>query len=190
MRRLFSRVLCCFLLLLCCSFSSPTPEAWALASPYARAMEREARWVIAQHPRYLYGGNKLDKGIDCSYFVYLVCKRAGIIGLQRLSADDIYHAQDGWKNITINIKDAEQLDMLFWIWQKKGGKPYELTESLKLLKTKAKRIDHMGLVLTGKSGLLEVGHMSSSKGGIITPFRGTLERDCVGVRRLTIGDKR
>jgi hypothetical protein len=160
----------------------------ALSPAYEKAWESEIRWVIGQHPKYLYGGNSLESGIDCSRMPHLTATKAGMTGLQRLTADDIFSGADGWKGKNVDINDAGRLDMLFWIWQKKDS--LRLSNGLTLTDNRKKRkIDHMGIVLLGKkSGLFEVAHMSSSKGGVIEPFGATMKRDCVGVRRLTIGD--
>ena len=158
--------------------------------------EREIRWRISQGLVYVYGGNVFETGVDCSSFPYLTLKEAGAKRLQRLTADDIFRGKDGWLGIDVKIRDADHLDLVFCIWAKHRDVPLELPKSLTmpgsltLDKAKRIRVDHIGIVIVGaKSKLLEVAHISSTRGGVIEPFKGDLERDCVGVRRLTIGDK-
>ena len=163
--------------------------------------EKQVRWTIAQHPRYLYGGNILSTGIDCSKFPQLTLTEAGAKDLQRLTADDIYHGKDGWKGRDVNEWEALSLDLAFFRWRHPKNIALELPKQLQLSKKvelnpklsgkksePTKRIDHMGIILEGKSGLLELAHMSSTKGGVIVPFTGVFAKDCVGLRRLTIVD--
>lgn len=93
--------------------------------------------------RYKYGGTT-KKGMDCSGLVYTTFK-AYNINLPRVSRD---MAQKGNK---INIKDVKPGDLLFFHTNPKKN-----------------TINHVGLVVTSRTGSVEFIHSSSSRGVIVS----------------------
>lgn len=151
---------------------SATFDAFALDITYERAFVRELRFIIAKNPRYTWGGAAdLTKGLDCSGYVYLAGKWAGIPGIVRTTSYRMALGLDGWIGVDVPIEQAQQCDLSFWTWKK----------------TPHRSDGHVGVFLTDK-GELRVTHASSSKGVVLVPIRGVLRTDLSKVRRLTLGE--
>jgi cell wall-associated NlpC family hydrolase len=132
-------------------------------------------WIIIdKKPKYLWGGSESEeKGIDCSGYLYLAAKRAGI-PVHRTTAIQMEAGLAGWKNKKILLDEAEELDLVWWTWKDKPNRPH----------------GHIGVFLINNRGskLLEVSHSSTSKGVVVQQLRGGLLRDISSLKRLTIGD--
>lgn len=149
-----------------------TFDALALDITYRRAFVRELRFIIGQHPRYTWGGaTDLTKGLDCSGYVYLAGKWAGIPGIVRTTSYRMALGLDGWIGVDVPHEQAQECDLCFWTWKK----------------SPARINGHVGVFLTRK-GVLQVTHASSSRGVVLVPMRGVLRTDLSRVRRLTIGE--
>lgn len=165
-------MLCWAVALFLVSLSScASPDAADLKT----AFEKELFIIIEKHPAYSWGGcESEEKGLDCSGYLFLAAKRAGI-PVKRTMAQNMYYGQAGWDAIHIKdrLGDADKCDLAWWTWKTKDGtaKPH-------------RPYGHVGIFLEGKSGLLEVSHASGSKGVIIQPLKGTLITDMVGVKRM------
>jgi cell wall-associated NlpC family hydrolase len=163
-------LLSALLLLLASCFA--TSDVSALDDAYQRAFVRELRFIIGKHPRYLWGGAKdLTKGLDCSGYVYLAGKWAGIPGIARTTAYRMSLGLDGWTGVDILLEQAQECDLPFWTWNR----------------SPARSNGHVGVFLCDH-GQLWVTHASSRKGVVLAPMRGPLRSDLSKVRRLTIGD--
>ena len=143
----------------------------ALAPNYKRSFERQLKFIIARHPKYLWGGaDDLDKGLDCSGYVYLAARWAAIPGVTRTTSLRMSLGFGGWRGIDIDFKDADALDLPFWTF-------------------KAKRpCGHVGVFLRDKTGMPAVTHASPRRGVVLDQMRGRLLKDLARIRRLTIGD--
>jgi len=149
-----------------------TFDAAALDDAYQRAFARELRFIIGKHPKYLWGGAQdLTKGLDCSGYVYLAGKWAGIPGITRTTAYRMSLGLNGWIGADILPEQARDCDLCFWT---RKSSPVRIN-------------GHVGVFLTNQ-GELQVSHASSSKGVVLAPMRGALWSDLSKARRLTIGD--
>lgn len=147
----------------------------ALAPEYKVSLTNELNWFILQKPRYVMSNSikpddPISMGVDCSRYLFLACKRAGIPVLRTTSLG-ISRGQAGWLGKDIELDDAEALDVPFWTF--KAERPH----------------GHVGIFLVSdKSKLLEVTHSSPSRGGIVLEqLKGKLLTGISKVRHLTIG---
>jgi len=147
-------------------------ESAALDEAYKRCLERQLRFIIAKNPPYSAGGaSDLEKGLDCSGYVFLACKWAGIPGVKRTTSFRMAMGLDGWTGKDIPQESCSSCDLAFWTWHKSLDRPY----------------GHVGVFL--KAGpRLEVAHASSKRGVVLAPLRGSLQTDLSKVRCLTIGE--
>lgn len=109
------------------------------------------------------------KGADCSGIVYATAKRAGI-PVRRTTALNMFKGLDGWNGFPVNVKEADELDLIWWTWSERPDRPH----------------GHVGIiVIDEKSKLLSIFHASSSaKRVVIQPYRYKLEKDTSGIKRL------
>lgn len=146
-------------------------EAWGLAPHYKRSFGRQLKFIIAKHPKYLWGGaDNLDKGLDCSGYVYLAARWAAIPGVTRTTSLRMSLGFGGWRGIDIDFSDADALDLPFWTFKAKRPR------------------GHVGVFLRDKHGMPAVTHASSRRGVALDQMQGRLLRNLTKVRRLTIGD--
>jgi cell wall-associated NlpC family hydrolase len=143
----------------------------ALGPSYKRSFERQLKFIIAKHPKYLWGGaDDLDKGLDCSGYVYLAARWAAIPGITRTTSLRMSLGFGGWKGTAIDFKDAEALDLPFWTFNAK------------------RPCGHVGVFLRDNSGMPAVTHASQRRGVVLDQMQGLLLRNLTKVRRLTIGE--
>jgi len=165
----------CLSILLCITVSL---NANALPAEWKSSVKQEYLRILAFHPIYrmdikIKPDDPLSAGVDCSRLHYLVYKRAGVLGIKRVTSWDIAHGLGGWRGINVKSEDAEELDIPFFTFKPK--RPF----------------GHTGVFMVGgKSGLLELLHASSFHGKtVLVPFDKKLQKALVRVRRITIGDK-
>jgi cell wall-associated NlpC family hydrolase len=91
--------------------------------------------------RYKYGGTS-SKGMDCSGLIYVAFKSEHIV-LPRIARDMAK------KGVRIKLNEVKKGDLLFFKTNKKG-----------------KGINHVGLVVALKRGIIEFIHSTTSKGVI------------------------
>lgn len=96
--------------------------------------------------RYKFGGTTA-KGMDCSGLLYVSFAEHDI----KLPRTSIHMAEEGKK---IKIKDVEKGDLLFFKTQKR-----------------AKRINHVGMVVNVENGEIKFIHSSSSRGVTVSSLR-------------------
>lgn len=148
--------------------------ASALGDKYAHSLERELHIIIVKNPKYVWGGATDERmGLDCSGYLFLACKRAGI-PVKRTTSFRMAHGLDGWDSVVVGrmYVASRELDITFWTFKASPNRPY----------------GHVGQLLVGRSGLLEVTHASARRGVVVDKIKGSLLSDLVRVRRLTIGD--
>jgi hypothetical protein len=163
-----------YLLLLCLLLSlSFTHNSDALSPELQTTFEKELRVIIDRHPRYTWGGSESEvRGVDCSGYLYLAAKRAGL-PVQRTTALYMSKGFGGWESIKIQVKDISHLDLTFWTWRDKPNRPE----------------GHVGVVLMEPGEIeLRVTHASEKRGVVLDKLEGVLKRDLTAVRRLTIDD--
>ncbi len=161
----------CLLLFSLLALSFAGHDAWGLGPHYKRSFERQLKFIIAKHPKYLWGGAEdLDKGLDCSGYVYLAARWAAIPGVTRTTSLRMSLGLGGWRGVDIDFRDADALDLPFWTF-------------------KAKRpCGHVGVFLRDQNAMPAVTHASSRRGVVLDTMQGRLVRNLTKVRRLTIGD--
>ncbi|MBI4965351.1 MAG: C40 family peptidase [Desulfomonile tiedjei] len=160
-------------LLLCwlSALSFAGPDAWGLADPYKRSLKGQLQFIIAKHPKYTWGGSSdLEQGLDCSGYLFLAAKWAGIPGITRTTSDRMADGLGGWTSKEIDLKDARECDLPFWTFRP------------------ARKNGHVGAFLNDNRGRRAVTHAGMSKGVVLEPLNGKLLENLSKVRRLTIGD--
>jgi len=131
-------------------------------------------WMLARAPKYVMDikikpDDPIERGVDCSRLHYLCHTWAGL-PYRRATSYDIGIGLCGWVGRDVSVRDAVETDLTFWTWADKPNRP----------------LGHTGaLIISEKSGLLEVIHASSSRGRTIQePLAGKLERDLKKIRHL------
>jgi hypothetical protein len=147
------------------------PDTWALGPSYKKSLKRQLQFIIAKRPQYTWGGaENLDQGLDCSGYIFLACKWAGIPGITRTTALHISLGLGGWQGKDIDLTDADECDLPFWTF-------YEDRQN-----------GHVGALLLGPDGEMQVTHASSRRGVVLDNLDGVFVEKLTKLRRLTIGD--
>lgn len=134
-------------------------------------MKRQLTFIIAKHPQYTWGGaESLAQGLDCSGYIFLAGKWAGIPGITRTTALRMSLGLGGWHGRDIDLSDADECDLSFWTF-------YEDRQN-----------GHVGALVRGPDGEMHVTHASSRRGVVLDDFDGVLLQKLTKLRRLTIGD--
>ena len=150
---------------------SAGPEAWAFAEHYKRSLKSQLHLIIAKHPKYTWGGAKdLDEGLDCSGYVYLAAKWAGIPGVSRTTSFRMSQGFGGWESREIGPGEADDCDLVFWTFRENRPE------------------GHVGVLLQDDRGRHRVTHSSARRGVVLDVLRGPLRENPTKVRRLTIGE--
>jgi hypothetical protein len=147
------------------------PEACALTENLRESVRDQLNFIIAKHPKYTWGGAEdLDRGLDCSGYIFLACKWAGVPGITRTTSLRMAMGLGGWIGKDIDPESAEDCDLVFWTFRED-------------------RPDgHVGAFLTDHHGRLKITHASATRGVVLETPRGALATNLTKVRRLTIGD--
>ena len=146
-------------------------DAWCLSEHYEKSLKEQLLFIIRKHPKYLRGGaNDLERGLDCSGYVYLAAKWAGIPGISRTTSFRMSQGFGGWSGRDIKLSNAEECDLLFWTFSK--NQPF----------------GHVGAMLRGAQGRKQAAHASPRLGVVLRPLKGSLAQNLSKVRRLTIGE--
>lgn len=134
------------------------------------SFKRQLNFIIAKHPKYTWGGSDLERGVDCSGYLFLAAKWAAIPGVTRTTAARMAQGLGGWLSKEISLDNAAPCDLIFWTF--KPERP----------------CGHVGAFLKGPHNALYVTHASVSRGVVLERIRGILATSTSLVRRLTIGD--
>ncbi len=135
------------------------------------SLKKQFLFIIRRHPQYLRGGaSNLEKGLDCSGYVYLAAKWAGIPGISRTTAFRMSRGFGGWSGRDITLSDADECALLFWTF------------------TETQPFGHVGALLRSSQGRNQAAHASARKGVVLRPLAGSLTQNLSKVRRLTIGE--
>jgi hypothetical protein len=139
----------------------------ALSCEFAAAFERELSALIELSPRYVLGGCD-ESGVDCSGYIYLAARRAGM-PVQRTTSQRMAAGMGGWIGEPVCYAgDLRVLDLVFWTFRES-------------------RINghcgvawHRGIYVT---------HASSRRGRVVVDLiEGRLKTEITRMMRLTIGD--
>jgi hypothetical protein len=146
-------------------------EAWGLAEQYKKSLKDRLLIIIDKHPKYARGGfADPDQGLDCSGYVYLAAKWAGIPGISRTTSHRMAQGFGGWSGYDVDPNAADECDLLFWTF------------------TPNRPLGHVGVLLFDEDGLASAAHASARRGVTLRPVCGPLLQNLIKVRRLTIGD--
>jgi hypothetical protein len=165
-------ILILILLLFSCFY---VKVSWALAPEYAVSWENELNWFILKNPKYVMDDkikpdDPIKLGVDCSRYMYLSARRAGIPVL-RTTAYGMAMGNAGWVGNTITVDEANHLDLVWWTF-----KP-------------TRQHGHVGaFFVDSKIGLLQTTHASEKRGVVLEQLKGVLITTISAVRHLTIGD--
>jgi len=159
------------LLCLLSALSFAGPDAWGLAEAYKRSLKGQLQFIVAKHPKYTWGGSTdLEKGLDCSGYIFLAAKWAGIPGITRTTAARMADGLGGWASKEVNLHEAEECDLPFWTFDEK------------------RKNGHVGAFLNDRDRRRAVTHAGVHAGVVLEPLVGRLRESLSKVRRLTIGD--
>ena len=141
------------------------------AHQFGASFRRQLNFIIARNPRYAWGGcDAIESGLDCSGYIYLAAKWAGLPGITRTTASRMAQGLGGWTSINVSPESAEELDLVFWTFS-------------------VTRPDgHVGAFLKISPTGRVVTHASSGRGVIAEPLGRRLNEMISRVRRLKIGD--
>lgn len=112
----------------------------------------------------------MKEGVDCSGYLFLAAKWAGIPGVTRTTSQRMAMGLGGWVGRDIDFTEADECDLPFWTFRK--ARPY----------------GHVGVFLRHPCGMPAVTHASSTRGVVLGDLTGPLLRNLSKVRRLTIGE--
>lgn len=161
------------LLCLLSALSFAGHEAWGLAEHYKRSLKCQLQFIIDKHPKYAWGGSSdLEKGLDCSGYLFLAAKWAGIPGITRTTSARMAEGLGGWTSRQIDPKEARECDLVFWTFREE------------------RQNGHVGAFLNDSDGRRAVTHAGVSKGVVLEALKGMLLENLSQVRRLTIGDQK
>jgi hypothetical protein len=116
------------------------------------------------------GSEDLERGLDCSGYMYLAAKWAGIPGVTRTTAYRMAMGFGGWIGRDVSLDAADECDLTFWTME--DDRPH----------------GHVGAFLRDPAGKRKVTHASYSRGVILEDLNQRLMKDLSKVRRLTIGE--
>jgi len=146
-------------------------ESYAFKPEYRASFAQQLAFIVSKNPKYTWGGSSdLEKGLDCSGYLFLAAKWAGIPGITRTTSARMAEGLGGWTSRKIDLKDAQECDLPFWTF--KENRPNA----------------HVGAFLNDSKGRRAVTHAGVSGGVVLEPLKGKLRENLSKVRRLTIGD--
>jgi cell wall-associated NlpC family hydrolase len=147
------------------------PDAWGLAEHYKQSLKSQLLLIIDKHPKYTWGGSSdLETGIDCSGYVFLAAKWAGIPGITRTTSSRMSLGLGGWPSKDVDLSDATECDLLFWTFNKEQP------------------AGHVGVLLLDEQDCKHATHASERRGVVLDALAGPISRNLTKVRRLSIGD--
>jgi cell wall-associated NlpC family hydrolase len=136
-----------------------------------RSFQRQLHFIIARHPGYAWGGSQdLEKGLDCSGYLYLAGRWAAIPGITRTTSGRMAQGLGGWISREISPDTVGPCDLIFWTLSSK------------------RPAGHVGAFLRPPAGELQVTHASFSRGVVLEKPSDKLATSPSRLRRLTIGD--
>lgn len=142
-----------------------------MALHYQRSLKRQLDFIVAKHPYYRWGGaENLERGLDCSGYLFLAAKWSAIPGITRTTALRMSLGLGGWTGKDLPPDDADECDLVFWTI--KESRPN----------------GHVGAVLRNHGAGRKVTHSSLKRGVVLEDLKGPLFPNLTKVRRLTIGD--
>jgi cell wall-associated NlpC family hydrolase len=157
-------------LLLAQSFAGPE-ASWAFGKAYRDSFRRQLSFIVSKKPAYAWGGSAcIEQGLDCSGYLFLAAKWAGIPGITRTTAHRMSLGLGGWASRSEKSADAQECDLVFWTF------------------STARPNGHVGAFLGTHAGGHKVTHASTNRGVIFEPLTASLRKNLTSVRRLTIGD--
>jgi hypothetical protein len=135
---------------------------------YRDSLKKQLQIIIVMKPPYKWGGLDPVNGIDCSGYVFLAFKRAGIPGVTRTTSVRMAQGLGGWKGADVSWLDAEECDLIFWSF--KPDRPN----------------GHVGVLMLVAPAW--VTHSGTSKGVGPAALQGCFLEKISKIRRITIGD--
>lgn len=161
----------CLLLSSLLALSSAGPDSEALSEPFQRSFARQLGFIAAKKPKYTWGGaSDISVGLDCSGYIFLAGKWAGLPGITRTTAFRMSLGLGGWNGLRSELGSARQCDLVFWTFD--GSRPN----------------GHVGAVIYCSNGRLDVVHSSAGRGVISQKMNDYLKEKATAVLRLSFGD--
>ncbi|HEY6019777.1 MAG TPA: NlpC/P60 family protein [Candidatus Paceibacterota bacterium] len=129
----------------------------------------EIQRILDRSPKYVWGGSESEeKGLDCSGFLHLAARRAGLL-VSRTTARNMALGRCGWDAVDVELRDMEDTDILWWTF---ASKPDRIN-------------GHVGTAHGHKDGWPAVVHASQSRGRVVQdPIKGWVLTDLTALRRL------
>ena len=146
-------------------------ECRAFRSEYRNSFKRQLEFIVSKKPRYAWGGsNDISSGLDCSGYLYLAAKWAGVPGVTRTTACRMALGLGGWTSRPVAIDASQDCDLVFWTF------------------SPTRQNGHVGALLKAAPKDRVVAHASTLRGVIAEPLNKFPAKSLSGLRRLTIGD--
>jgi hypothetical protein len=144
-------------------------DAQALDEQYAWAWARQLSMLIEMHPRYAHGGTTVQGGMDCTGYVGIAAKWAGM-PVKRSTTIRMLAGFDGWLAKPVPLHGVVELDLV-WFTIKRPNQ-------------------HVGVVWDAEPGKPKTfTHSGSSTGVTVSDLeKGYWADKATATRRLTIGD--
>lgn len=145
----------------------------ALSPELEASFQEQLLWIAERSPAYTWGGSEsLERGLDCSGYIFLAAKWAGIPGVKRTTSRRMAEGEDGWEGDETTFAQKKATDIVFYTWQLHFDRPDGHTGAV------VRYRDRLGLA-----------HASSGKRRVVVvPFEGVLRDDISRIKRLRMGE--
>jgi cell wall-associated NlpC family hydrolase len=125
-------------------------------------------FILSQQTQYRWGGAADEKqGLDCSGFIFLAARRAGM-PVRRTTSRGMAEGDGGWTGVGLSREASNRLDLCFWTFS--GRRPH----------------GHVGVLYRDRE---HVTHSTARRGVTIDRVEGRLAEKLSRIIRLTVGEK-
>lgn len=152
-------------------------NCYSMSDILKQRVEKELIFLASKEPFvYVWGAADPFGGkADCSGYVCGLMKSIQI-PVSRTTALEMSMSLKGWTHKVITVEDLDSTDVVWFTWKESAGR---------------RPMGHIGLMMiSAKSGLLELAHASSTKKKFsIEPLKGKFLTDLSRAGRFTFGEK-
>jgi cell wall-associated NlpC family hydrolase len=152
-------------------------NAFALSEMLKVRVEKELYFLMSKDPfSYTWGAADPFNGkADCSGVVYAIFAKRLQIPVARTTALEMSMNLKGWNHKEVKVDELDSTDVVWFSWSESAAK---------------RPMGHIGLmILSPRSGLIELAHASSSKKKFtVEPLKGKFLTDLSRSGRFTFGE--
>ncbi len=143
----------------------------ALNESYRRSFMRQLQFISAKKPKYSWGGaSDISSGLDCSGYIFLAAKWAGLPGIARTTSSRMALGLGGWSGHNSTLDKAAPCDLIFWTF------------------TESRPNGHVGAVISSGPDIINFVHASQRRGVVSQNMTPPLRQKTTTVRKLSIGE--